>query len=773
MPKPRMGWGLSRIESGARVAALACAALLAVTGGIACGSEAEETSVLPGTDSIVFAKRAFLMADGNEDVSGGSGRVVDYDRYNPGGGLFTLTPPTPDGVLKNLTAEYEGVDIGGLDLSFDGREVVFSMRHSDDDGHYHIYKTAVDGSGRVEQLTFGPYDDAKPVYAPGERIAFVTNQGYTPMGTRADEYNHSRAVTQMATISGTTGDADRRLCAQNLSHSADPFLMSDGTIGFSRWEHLGPVNDVKLFHMEPDCTGMLALAGQHGKDFNSIVQAREVAPGVIVGIATAREGTIQAGAVMRIDVNSDEGSADHDEQTARFESLTPDVPMDREAILPSGVGRYRSPFLLGDGKLLVTWANGDVSERNEMTGTAPRFGLYRVDPESGDREKVYDDEEFWELYAMPIAEREEPPSRGASLDVSMEAPMAEFGEKAAVLGSIDITQTSLDEMVSGGQFGSGMPLHEALRQAEKVRIIEGFSSEIGAIREFGLTMHEGAAIIGEADVQSDGSWEAHVTPYLPYHLQPIDRYGLSIRNQMLWIQAMPGENRTCGGCHESRAQAASATAGATQAQQLPLARKNFSELPISERIELPWAGATTGSTLQQLFDAKCVSCHDGGASDPFAGRTYTVTVPPEEDGDEELVYEVPYLLLTSAAVEVYYEDEVIGYPASYVSLLYPSAMMGDVETSGDVPDPPWVIPGSARQSRLIAKVNATPTGDDEGVDWAWATAAHPEDVGITLTTDERAMLIRMADLGGQFYSRRNVESAAMWMGAGTDYMAGQ
>ena len=130
-----------------------------------------------------------------------------------------------------------------------------------------------------------------------------------------------------------------------------------------------------------------------------------------------------------------------------------------------------------------------------------------------------------------------------------------------------------------------------------MRIIEGFSSEIGPVRMFGLTMHEGAAILGEADVQPDLSWEAHVAPYLPYHLQPIDRFGLAIRNELLWIQAMPGENRTCGGCHESRAEgsAALATQGATDAQQLALSAKDFSKKPIAERTELPWYGAVDRS----------------------------------------------------------------------------------------------------------------------------------------------------------------------------------
>jgi hypothetical protein len=553
------------------------------------------------------------------------------------------------------------------------------------------------------------------------------------------------------------------LCSHSLSNSVDPFLMSDGSIGFSRWEHLGPTNDVKLFKMNPDCSSMLAVAGQHNKGFNSIVQGREVKPGVMVGIATDREGTIQAGAVMQVDVRAKSGSAQFDEQTAKFTPLTPEVPTDRMTPVPTGVGRYRSPYVLDDGRLLVSWANGDVSERNELANTAPKFGVYLYDAESKERVRVYDDPDFWELYAQPVAPRVEPPVKRNRLDAPIGPDGTGLGAAAAVLGSIDVAETSLEETVQGGQFEGATPLGEALREAEKVRIIEGFSSEIGPVGQFGLTMHEGAAILGEAQVQPDRSWEAHVVPYLPYHLQPIDRFGLAIRNELLWIQGMPGENRTCGGCHESRSASSPATQGATLAQQLPVAKKDFSQVKISERTELPWYGAVTGPNVQDVFDAKCVSCHDGGAKDPFAGRSYTVTVPPEMGSDEApQVYQVPYLLLTNTSLETFYEEETVSFPASYVTLLYPSAMMGEVEITGDVPDPPWVVPGSARGSRLIAKINATPADDRAGTEWAWKTPPHPEDVGVTLTPEERQVLIRMADLGAQYYSRRNVDGAEQW-----------
>src|SRR6185369_12181247 len=108
------------------------------------------------------------------------------------------------------------------------------------------------------------------------------------------------------------------------------------------------------------------------------------------------------------------------------------------------------------------------------------------------------------------------------------------------------------EHVSGAEF-QDTTMDEALSQAVRVRIIEGFSSEAApGATMFGLTMAEGAAILGEARVNSDGSWMAEVPPYVPMHLQPVDRYDMAIRSQTTWIQGMPGESRVCGGCHEDR-----------------------------------------------------------------------------------------------------------------------------------------------------------------------------------------------------------------------------
>lgn len=723
---------------------------------VGCNEGGTGESVLPGVEALVFVQRVYDRGDGTHNVTEGAGQTIDYLRYEPGGGVYVLTPPTPDGTLRNLTEAFDGVDINGIDLSFDARQVVFSMRHAGDDS-YHLFIANVDGTGDVRQLTFGDHHDVRPIFIPGDRIAFVTNEPYTVMGTRADEYNHPRIVTQIATISVQTGDADRRLCSQNLSHTTSPFLLSDGTIGFSRWEHLGPVNDVKLFHMNPDCTNMTAIAGQFNKSFNSLVQAHEIAPGRFVTVATSRRGTIQAGALMEVDARSrtsTNASLQIDVQQATFTSLTPAVPLD-EASPPSGVGRYREPRPLGDGRYIVAWADGDVNDRNEIADTAPDFGIYLFDPNQSDpirqRTLVYDRPGYWDEYAIPVRPRAEPP---------VIAPVVDDPDPSqpAIIGSIDITQTSLNETVDGAQF-DGTALGTALHDAVAVRIIEGFSSEIGPVGQFGLTMHEGAAILGETPVYADGSWRAAVPAYLPYHLQPIDRYGMSIRNQLLWIQAMPGETRNCGGCHESRSETVQPRMGATTvAQQVGPDMRTFVSIP--ERIELPWYGAASRENVQDVLDRNCVSCHAGGASDPYAGRTYTVNVTTMEG--EMLTYQIPYLDLSDRAVETYYENEVVSYPASYVSLLYPSAMMGDAMATGDVP-PEWIIPGEARQSRMIEVMNMTASGDEGDLAWP-GRPMHPEDQGVTMSREDRLTLIRAADLGGQYYSRWNVEG-------GYDYSA--
>jgi hypothetical protein len=743
-----------------RIATLSALALLVASASLggACGKSASEDNGI-GVSSIVFIKRQHttVAADGTAtaDVAGGNSQVIDYDRFVPGGSLNLLAPARPDGTVHNLTADFPTADFNGADVSFDAQQVVFSMKKDDGD-HYHIYTAQLaagaDGKYEIHQKTSGDYDDINPVYLPGGRILFVTNQMYTPMGTRADEYEHSRVVTQLATVTVDGGDADRHLFSQNLSHTVAPFLRADGRIGYSRWEHLGGVNDVKIMTANPDGTQMIAVSGQHGKPSNALFSVREtLTPNVMIGIATTRSRTIHAGALIQIDARNQNdpvcmdahadqtGHACIDEENAQYNVLTPNVPTGNG---PSPVGRYREPSTLPDGRILVSWADGPVNDISEQSETPPDFGVFVFDPKTQSNQLVYNDRATWELNALAVTVRKEPPVIG-DLQRAPDATLA------ARIGSINVGITSLDkDIVDGAQFNK-VPLSEALKSAVAVRVIEGFSSEAAkGVTMFGLTMHEGAAILGEAPVYNDGSWLADVPPYLPMHLQPIDKFGLSIRSQGLWIQAMPGEKRRCVGCHESRTGQGVPALGPNPTVAEISGAMPYDKIPLSDRIAKGEYGWDT--RVQPVLTAKCATCHNSSTT------TYYQLTRTDPVTGTMSTYNIPYLDLSDTPVTVYYDRQVHTWPASYVSIFYPDAMemgMGNTKVVGKVP-PKWGIPTNARGSALPAKLNIKAA---DGT-YAWDVASHPmhpEDKSITLTDDERRTIIVPIDLGGQYYARQN------------------
>ena len=723
-----------------------------------------------GVGAVLFIKREHTSQTDqgvSVDVAGGNGQVLDYDRFVPGGALMLLAPPRPDGILTNITADFPTADFNGADISFDAKQVVFSMK-TDGADHYHIYTAQLtpgaDSKYEIHAKTGGDQDDINPVYLAGGRIAFVTNEMYTAMGTRADEYEHGRVVTQLATISVDGGDADRRLASQNLSHSVAAWVRHDGKIGYSRWEHLGGVNDVKLFAANPDGTQMLAVAGQHGKPSNALFSVKEIEPNVMIGIATSRNRTIHAGALVKIDARNagdavcmdpkadQTGHACLDEEHATFEVLTPDVPTDNG---PSPVGRYREPSMLPDGRILTSWADGPVNDLSEQSLTPPEFGIYVFDPVTKKNQLIYNDRNSWSLNAVAVAPHTEPPVIGDLISKNQDNTMP------VRIGSVDITNTSLQETVKGGKYGDqGVALSAALHDAVAVRIIEGFSSEAAkGVTMFGLTMDEGAAILGEAPVYADGSWLADVPPYIPMHVQPIDKFGMALRNQRLWIQGMPGEDRRCVGCHENRTAIGAGRIGMNPTVAEQAQAQTYWKTAIPDRLEMPWAldtakypDAKPKVVVQTILNAKCAQCHDGGANDPFAGQTYTVTSTNPGSATSQ-TFTIPYLDLSERPITVVYDRKTATYPASYVSLFYPGVMemgMGTVPV-GKVP-PKWAIINDARESAMIKKLNV------KAADGSFAygnPTMHPEDKGVTLTDDERATLIRSIDVGGQFYSRQN------------------
>jgi hypothetical protein len=349
---------------------------------------------------------------------------------------------------------------------------------------------------------------------------------------------------------------------------------------------------------------------------------------------------------------------------------------------------------------------------------------------------------MWDIFPRPLVARAAPP-------VIAPSGTHAYDQSTTLIGSMDVHRSTVANLERGSVYG--------------VRVVEGFSTEEGIPDDFGITEHEGAAVLGVAPVRADGSWLGLIPANIPVHLQAIDVFGMTHENanEPVWFSGAAGESRVCGGCHESRTDSVIIDPGLTEAVArgpTDLRSTTLRDQRVSTNynrdltVGVPWDVA-----LQGVFDAKCVSCHNGTAgaanptwtiSDPMTGASFTWTFDLRGG---EAVYGVG--------------DEMFsGYSRSHLSLMGPDMM--ELEDAGLVITgeiKTYVEPGNARESELIKKLNPVQQFPTQSVTGAGAVRAFPTSefpahalaVGQELTADEYYLLVLMADLGGQYYSREN------------------
>ena len=697
-------------------------------------SSQSTSSLLPKeVQAIVFLQRKPRDSSGN---------VFDYTSFIPGGRIVKLEPPAANGHLSVLTSDpmFVNADIMSWDLSFDAKSIVFSARLADSD-RYQLFTMNIDGSN-AKPITEGDVDRVYPIFLPGQKLLYMTNGNvetmtapgqFTGQGQFQDEYE--RAVTaQVATIN--LDGTNEQLGPRNVSHRVAPTLLPDGHILYTEWRHLGNVNDGHLREMNADMTGMReAFGGELASGgTNSYLRARYVDTYKVDGqdafrliaIGTSRDRTLQAGKLLRIDLGKSEA-------TSSFEDLTPIVP-GGNAPSVNGVGRYYDAEAVGppaDGKFLASWADGPVeSEVLAMFNSVANFGLYVFDSNSKTRFPLYDSPDFWDVQARPVVARKEPP-------VTASPNMQGTG---FLVSALNVYNTSLANVT--------IPAGSAV----KVRLIEGFSGEEG-IRTFGSTEFDGQSLYGEVPVLSDGSFAARVPANVPVHLQVIDKFGIALANEPVWISGRGGEQRTCGGCHENRATATAIPPGQIQAVVAGPANLDVAR---AQRVSMDFSygnvrGVPWDKALQPIFDAKCVSCHDGtpGPANP----SFTV-MDMTSMTTQTFVFD-----LRGQKLNVMVGSRMTGdFTASYISIMGLGEIIGE-HTVTYVGTPfAFGKGGDAAGSDIIQRLNPPqrfPTVD-ASVRRYPNMAVHPVDVGGTeLTPDEYYVLGLSLDMGGQFFSREN------------------
>ena len=752
---------LIRFVVGTGLAALAVGACN--SGGGGQGS----ASLLPSdVSAIVFLQRTPRDSTGN---------VFDYASYLPGGKIMKLEPPSPNGTLTDLTAlasanaattgvDFTGADIMAWDLSFDAKQLVFSARLANEP-KYQLFTMNVDGTNPT-QVTAGDNDYVFPVFLPGQKLLFMSNESVeTGAPQFQDEYERA-TTTQVGTIN--LDGTNMQLGARNVSHRVAPTLLPDGHILYTEWMHLGDVNEGHLRLMNADMTGMKEAFGNElpatSVQTNSYLRARYVdshpnPDGTMayraVAVGTSRDRTLQAGKLLLIDLAKSEA-------TSSAVDLTPKVPGDR-GDSADGVGRYYDAEPIGTpagNTFLVSWADGPV--QTETLGAAKltaNFGLYVYDAASDTRHPLYDDPSMWEVQARPLKARAEPKITASPI----------LGD-SFVISAIDVRNTSLTDIQEG--LTSQTPV--------KVRLIEGFSGEEG-IRTFGSTEFDGQSLYGEVPINSDNSFAAQVPGNVPFHMQVIDKFAMSIVNESIWISGRAGEQRFCGGCHENRTETTLIQPGV---QENVLRGAVNLDVPRAQRVSTNYTqgnirGVPWDLAIQPMLTAKCATCHDGDASKP-GNPSYTVT-------DMTTMTSQTFTFnLSGDKLNVIVGEKMSGdFTQSYISLMGLGEMLGEDDVTITPPDytPSYVTTPSAHDSTVIQMLNPMqqfPAADPNvrafdatmGIPAMATTCAsmrkndpsyvciHPTELGGQgLSADEFYRLILSIDMGGQFFSRENKDEA--------------
>jgi hypothetical protein len=477
---------------------------------------------------------------------------------------------------------------------------------------------------------------------------------------------------------------------------------------------------------------------------NSTLKAIEIAPGRFVAIATARNRTINAGALIDIrlgKVETHDGVVSaptlQSEANATLRQLTPDVPMDNSPSADT-VGRYYDAYPL-DAKdkpdLLVSWSNGPVeSGVLAAAGLSANFGVYLYNSEHQQRRPILDDPAMWDIFARPLAPRTAPNVVGSAQDPRLGGQ--------TLIGSLNVYDSSLHSFKDGEIYG--------------VRVMEGFSSEEGFPEMFGTTMFEGHANLGVAPIQPDKSWAAKIPANVPVHLQAVDMFGMSLFNEPVWFSGRPGEQRICGGCHENRTQTTVVKPGVIDAA-VAADNRLFSDKTRAQRINTNPMSATQivgvgwNTQVQSIFNASCVTgCHDANNSAKVPG--YTITDPKTGTS-------VTWTLnLTGDPLPASLGVAAGGgsYSASYFSMAGPdmeAVEKNHLMISGNFHV--YMNPEDAHGSLVIQKLNPTrlfPTPDANIR--AFPTSTNPPHVA-GLSPQDFYTLILAADMGVNYYAREN------------------
>jgi Hydrazine synthase alpha subunit middle domain/WD40-like Beta Propeller Repeat len=655
---------------------------------------------------LAYVKRPVLTKDVD---------VRDLITSITGGDLYIRNQASAAGAEVNVTGSItKGMgDVRDLDVSPDGTTIVFSLRlplnpkkpntdPTQPNWHIYTYNAATQAVTQLTNDSITAGHDVGARYLPDGRIVFSSSRQLATQSILLDEGrpqyqaqtdDRSQSIFLLHVMDGD-GTSQHQI-SFNTNHDFAPSVLGNGQLVFSRWEAVNG-GQISLYRANPSGTGLELFYGANSHatganiagTSNNVIQflnARELANGTLVAIVRPFLGTQLGGDIVQINAQgfveihqpATPGGTPGTAQT----SLT-NLGVTTDANMPSLGGRFASVFPLYDGtnRMLVSWSPCLVLDTTVTPNTTslctssntagpnvtlapPQYTLWIYDLDKGTLGPVLS-ADTGTMVVEPVILQPRKPAPQILVDAAPAPGQAETMANAGV-GLLDISSVydvdgvdTATPNIAGISDPSQAPFYT--RPYRFIRIEKAVEIPGKTVRKInnsafgpaGMGMRE---ILGYAPIQPDGSVQIQVPANVPFTIDIVDVHAKRITAQHTsWLQLLPGETKTCNGCHTTANMTSHGRAGLTNPVN-PGAPATGSPFPnTNPAIALTNAGATMAQTLA-LSTCTANGLTPSGATTPcsqilnadviYDGIWTVGTTPPQ--ADTKISY--AYADLTSAS----------------------------------------------------------------------------------------------------------------------------
>ena len=522
----------------------------------------------------------------------------DQDANHMGGNLCVLSPVSPDGKVTELVPELNGGLFSRFDLSFDAKKIVFGYKKKDK--AFRIYEIDIDPvagkmvPGSLRQLTFGSaeqdkavkscsfkvrgvgFQDMDPCYLPGGKIMFTSTR------SMKNTFCGATTVTTLY-IMDADGKNMRCVSAGPISEIA-PALMEDGRIVYTRWEYLdkGIGNGQSVWAIRPDGSGV-----DHVYKNNTILPAAMInTRGIpnsrkLITVGAPHMG-LSVGPVILVDTRQSRRTPDP------MTCITPEVGypcMDQANHRKASYGYFKEPYPFSEKFYLVSHVPG-------LHGTG--YGIYALDA-WGNRAKLCNGPSGSAFQPTPLRPRRKPtqvaPVAGA--DNAITAKAGTMPKETGTLFIQDVYQglTGIERgRVKYLRVTGALPWPW---NQNGMRIV-GLNADIHRKR-----------IHGVAKVHEDGSVFFTAPASESIFFQALDENFMAIQKMPTFINLIPGEQRSCIGCHEPRREAPRTVGSRPLALKFPAQTLQPQPGDTGPRM------VHYDADVEPVLSKRCAGCHSG------------------------------------------------------------------------------------------------------------------------------------------------------------------